>query len=227
MDLQNNVKAITLGIRFSRSFRILDISGEILDDILYSDSPFENKYETIEENSNKDKFLRAGNKDEYLRINTDDIIINTLVDNNLQSRYDWLKNKIIPYLKNNLFLKHKIKNIIRIGIVFHHEFARFKELNNVILTLTNDRIKETNNIKLSFTEKQIVPESLYRKGFSDYKNIIYTFDQKESNIVASLDFQYYNNPIIEDLRDSFIDKITADALIFLKNNYYEWIKSYV
>jgi len=44
-DLKNNIIGLTVGIRFNRSFRIPDVSGDIIDNILYSDkSPFGTKF---------------------------------------------------------------------------------------------------------------------------------------------------------------------------------------
>jgi hypothetical protein len=36
-DQKNNIIGITIGIRYSRSFRIPDVSGDIIDHILYSE----------------------------------------------------------------------------------------------------------------------------------------------------------------------------------------------
>lgn len=40
-NLKDNIIGLTLGIRYNRSFRIPDISGDMIDNILYNEkSPF-------------------------------------------------------------------------------------------------------------------------------------------------------------------------------------------
>ena len=41
-----------------------------------------------------------------------------------------------------------------------------------------------------------------------------------------LDYQYYYEPTIEDLRECFVDKILDDANNFLENNFYNWLNKY-
>ena len=55
----NTITNITIGIRYARSFRILDVAGEVIDDILYSsDSPFGVKFfPKITEDINRERIL--------------------------------------------------------------------------------------------------------------------------------------------------------------------------
>ena len=46
----------------------------------------------------------------------------------------------------------------------------------------------------------------------------------DNAILAELDYQYYYNPPIEDLRECFVDKVLADAKTFLEGSYYNWLK---
>lgn len=45
-------------------------------------------------------------------------------------------------------------------------------------------------------------------------------------IYADLDYQYYYEPAIEDLRECFTEKILEDAKSFLENNFYNWLNKY-
>ena len=66
----------------------------------------------------------------------------------------------------------------------------------------------------------------YRKGVEvTLKAQSITIKIKEA-INCSLDYQYYFDPVIEDLRECYIDRIFNDAEMFLENNYYQWLLKY-
>ncbi len=227
-NLKNNIIGITIGIRFARSFRIPDISGDIIDNILYSENtPFGTKFfPKVQENSNREKTLYNPETSEYLRINTDDLILGIEVDNNFEVKFNWLKDDVLGYFKNTLFLKYKIKNIRRVGIIFSHKISKNKKLNEAISLITDNALTDVDNISVSFSKKLAAVEALYRKGVNDYKNTIYNFNEIKEAVYSALDYQYYFEPPIEDLRDCFVEKIFDDAKNFLENNYHKWLLKY-
>lgn len=227
-NLQNNIIGITIGIRFARSFRIPDISGNIIDNILYGEkTPFGTKFfPKVQENSNREKTLYNPKTSEYLRINTDDLILGIEVDNDFQKKFDWLKSDVLNYFKETLFREYKIKNIRRVGIIFSHKISKNRKLNEAVSLITEKTLDDVDNVSISFSKKLVAMESLYRKDVSDYKNTIYNFDEMKEAIYSALDYQYYYEPAIEDLRDCFVDKIFDDAKSFLENNYYKWLSKY-
>lgn len=227
-NLQNNIIGITIGIRFARSFRIPDISGNIIDNILYSEkTPFGTKFfPKVQENSNREKTLYNPKTSEYLRINTDDLILGIEIDNDFQKKFDWLKTDVLNYFKETLFREYKIQNIRRVGIIFSHKISKNKKLNEAVSLITDKNLDDVDNISISFSKKLVATESLYRKGVNDYKNTIYNFDEMKEAIYSALDYQYYFEPAIEDLRECFTDKIFDDAKSFLENNYYKWLSKY-
>jgi hypothetical protein len=224
-NLQKNIIGITIGIRFSRSFRIPDISGDIVDNILYSEkTPFGSKFfPEVQENSDREKTLFNPKTSEYLRINTDDLILGIKIDNNFDDKFEWIKSDVLEYFKELLFKEYKIKNIVRVGIVFYHKIVKNEKMNEMILSVTDGKIEDADNISISFSKKLSAKEALYRKGVDDYKNTIYNLQEKKEYINSSLDYQYYYKPAIEDLRDCFVDNVFDDAKSFLVNNYYSWI----
>lgn len=227
-NLQNNIIGITIGIRFARSFRIPDISGNIIDNILYGEkTPFGTKFfPKVQENSNREKTLYNSTTSEYLRINTDDLILGIEIDNDFQKKFDWLKSDVLNYFKDTLFREYKIKNIRRVGIIFSHKISKNRKLNEAVSLITEKALDDVDNVSISFSKKLVATEALYRKDVSDYKNTIYNFDEMKEAIYSALDYQYYYEPAIEDLRDCFVDKIFDDAKSFLENNYYKWLSKY-
>lgn len=225
---KNNIIGITIGIRYSRSFRIPDVSGDIIDHILYSEkTPFGTDFfPNVQENSNREKTLFNRKSSEYLRINTDDLILAIEINNDFDKKFKWLKEEVIPYFANDLFKNYKIQNIKRFGIIFSHKIQKNKKLTNAVASFTNSEVIDADNISVSFSKKAATTEALFRKGVNDYKNRIYNFQEFNEAIQADLDYQYYYEPTIEDLRECFVDKILDDANNFLENNFYNWLNEY-
>lgn len=227
-DLKNNIIGITLGIKFGRSFRIPDISGDIIDNVLYSENtPFGTSFfPKVQENSSREKTLFNPKTSEYLRINTDDFILGIEVSNDFNKKFSWLKDDVLPYFQDKLFKAYEIKNIRRLGIIFSHKIGKNKKLTEAIASFTENEVSEADNIGVSFSKKAPATESLFRKGVNDYKNRIYNFQELKEAVYADLDYQYYYKPAIEDLRECFTDKILDEAKNFLENNFYKWLNKY-
>jgi len=225
---KNNIIGLTLGIKFNRSFRIPDISGDIIDDLLYSDkTPFGVKYfPQIQENSKREKTLFNPETSEYLRINTDDLILGIEINNNYKERFNWIREDVLSYFKDDLFRIHKIKNIYRLGIVFSHKLGKNTKLTKAVNSFTENEVSGADNINVSFSKKAATKEALYRKGVNDYKNQIYNFQELTDSVTADLDYQYYYEPVVEDLRECFTSEILKDADNFLEDNFYKWLNKY-
>ncbi|MDP3057460.1 MAG: hypothetical protein Q8N37_02995 [bacterium] len=226
--MKDNIIGLTVGIKYAKSFRIPDIAGDIIDNILYSDkTPFgADFFPEMQENSRREKTLYNSVTEEYLRINTDDLILGIVVNKNFEKKYAWIRDDIFNYFKNVLFKEYQLKNIKRIGIIFSHKIGKNKNLDQAVNLLTENKINDTENINISFSKKDSVVEALYRKGVSDYKNAIYNFIEIKEATLASLDYQYYYDPAPEDLRECFTEKVFDDAKSFLEKNYYSWLNNY-
>lgn len=225
-NLQQKIIGITFGIRFNRSFRIPEISGEIIDNILYSSkTPFGTKFFPRIQEMRREKILVNDETTEYLRINTDDLILGLEVKNNFEDRFDFLSDDVLNYFKDILFKNYDLKNIRRVGVVFAHKIDRDKSIDEAVKVLTKNKIDSVDNVSISFSKKSPATEALYRKDVNDYKNTIYNLTELEGAVLAELDYQYYYSPPIEDLRECFVDKILSDAKVFLQKNYYDWLKS--
>ena len=224
----NNVAGITLGIRYSRSFRIPDISGDIIDDILYhNSSPFSNDFFVrVQEQTNREKILSDTHTKNYLRINTDDLILGIEINENFEKQFKWINEDILTYFKERLFKEYQINNIHRIGIIYHHKVKKVKRLSNLVSDLTSNKIVDATNISISFSKKLPTSEALYRKNVNDYKNTIYEFFETKTSMNANLDYQYYFEPQIQDLRDCYTESIIKGSKDFLKNTYYPIISGY-
>ncbi len=226
MDFKKKVIGLTIGIRYNKSFRIPDIAGEIMDSLLYSkESPFDpDIFPAIQENSRRERTLYNPETSEYFRLNTDDLILGINIDNNFDSKISWLKDTVLKYLEDTLFPKYGIKNIKRLGIIFDQKTSRQPEINTYITTLTTNKVVDAENINLSFSKKLPTIEGQVSKGIQNYRNAIYTFAEQGDSLLARLDYQYYFDPIVEDLRECKAGAFMDEATMFLEKNYYSWLK---
>lgn len=225
---KSKITYITIGIRIKRSFRMEDIAGNMIDDILNAEgSPFSDKTFPAVESSHLQKRLFNEETGEYLRINTDDIILNVRVERNFDVKIEWIKTDVLGYLGEHLFKKFDIKNIQRFGILFSHELkSSIKLRESITQLLTEASVKKPDRIDISFSKKDTAVEGLLRSGVDDFKNKIYTLRESDEKIEASLDCQYYYTPLMEDLRDCFIDKIINDSVAYLEKDFYPWLQKY-
>lgn len=227
-SLEKNIVGLTLGIRFKKSFRIPDISGDIIDNVLYNEkTPFGTSFfPKVQENSTREKTLFNPKTSEYLRINTDDFILGIEVNNDFGKKFSWLKEEVLKYYQEELFKTHEIKNIRRLGIIFSHKIKRNKKLTQLVSSLTENEISDADSISFSFSRKGPSTEALFRKGVNDYKNSIYNFLELKEAVYTELDYQYYYEPAIEDLRECFTEKVLDSAKAFLEENFYKWLNKY-
>lgn len=225
MDITDSVVGISFGIKYARKFRILDITGDIIDDILYSkSSPFgPSMFTSVNEKSDREKIL-FGEK-EYLRVNTDDIILGFKVKDGFTNSMNWLEKDVIKYY-NQLFTKYNINNILRIGIVFHIKFDNDPKLIKSIKEFAGDLASSPKGVTLRFSEKEATTEALLRKRVKDYKNIIYTFSSDDKDLSLDLDYQYFFDPAPEDIRQFDTSKILVVAVDYLKTNVSKWIATH-
>ncbi len=226
MNLKKDITSVILGIRHSRSFRLRDEAGRIIDHILYDEeSPFgAEMFPEVRDTNLRERILYNTETDEYIRINTDDLIIKLKVEGNFDTKIKFLNDKVLPYLKEHIFRKFELVNISRIGVIFGHEVSNIEKLKAVIPLITNSKINKAQNINLTFSSKEESKESLYRKNVNDFKNYIYNFTEiKDGKFEANLDFQYYYDPSFYDLRDCDTEAFIKDAISYLDNKYYPWI----
>lgn len=229
-DFKEHITELTLGIRFNRSFRIPDIAGEIVDNILSGDkSPFSSKYflEVREGSgdSGREKIL-TNKKKEYLRINTDDVILKIKVDGNFDERFNWLRNKVFPYFENELFEAYGIKNICRIGIVFSHEIPNWQKLKKMFAPFVEDKAFEADDVNFSFSKRIPIKEALIKNNYNDYNNKIYSFRESKDICYIDLDCQHYYDPVVEALGDCKPGVVFDYAKDSLEKDFYEWLNKY-
>ncbi|MDD3003258.1 MAG: hypothetical protein PHS06_05330, partial [Candidatus Shapirobacteria bacterium] len=62
--------------------------------------------------------------------------------------------------------------------------------------------------------------------FNDYINTIYLLKDTKDFLYTELDYQYFFEPTLEDLRDCGLKNILNKSKDFLINEYYKWLIVY-
>ena len=227
-DIKKTVVGVTIGIRFMRTFRLPDMSGEIIDNILNDDnSPFDKKFfPRVNETVAKVKTLFNENG-ENLKISTDDFILSLKVDENFDEKITFLKDKVLNYF-NSIFDLFTIENIQRIGVMFYCNLPNPKKLNDTVKTITNHSVSDMQTFDLTFSQKKQTMDGILKKGVDDYINIIYTITKDKSNDLLgyNFDFQRFFSPDIMKLKDAKLDNHLDSAVKALEETYQSWIKDY-
>lgn len=227
-SLEQKITGITLGIRFSRSFRISDVSGEVIDNILRDPlSPFDTKYfPKFDEGSLREKIL-YNKKGDSIKITPDDFIFTLKIEEDFEKKYKFISNEFIPYV-TFLFNLFEIDELNRIGILYTIKLSKPKALDKIIQTLTNESLDSSHNFNLEFTRKIKTVEGRLTKGVKDYINIIYSFekDSEEKVIDFRYDYQKLYSPFLSNLKDGKLDDLLSKSRESLNVEYEKWIKNY-
>ena len=226
---RNDISQITCGIRFEKSFRIGDISGQIFDTVLHnSSSPFGTDFfPRFQELNTQDRALVNSERGYYLRITTSDIVFQYTIQENkksLDSQIEWFKKDAIKFIIDKIIHENGIKNIIRFGFMVTHVINGENLGGNVINQLSGGEIKSADQFTLRFGNKDITGDGLIKKGVDDYVNKITTIRQTgETEYDITLDYQYYFIPQMTNLKDWDEDKFFERAQISLDNRFYSMI----
>lgn len=218
------ISGITFGIKYSKSFRVSDISGEIVDNILYNKkSPFKNLYKTIGTNGFL-KILSDEQTGHQLQISQEDFILNLPITESFDKTISLLRDNLIPYIEKDLFTKFKVNNFTRIGIVYYHGISSLPNANLLVANFTENAIKECNNFELKFSKK-IVPGNSALSN-NNYINTIYNFIQSDEKFYVTLDYQLYFEPPIYNLAECNISQFIENSKKFLTESFHKWVNNY-
>lgn len=231
-----SVKILHVGFRFQKTFRLTDITGQIFDMVLQDpSSPFDTKFFTrLEEVGNHDKLLDNPSTGCFLRITSSDIIfrhafLNQEVD--FKREFDWFKDDAIPFIVDKIIGDYKIRNVMRIGIMYTNIIEAANIGGLVLSKLTSDspyNIAEADQFSLNFGKKDPTAEGFIKSGVDDYVNKITMIKQISStNYDVTLDYQYYFVPPINVLNDFNITNFVDNSYGYLTGSFYKIIQTLV
>ncbi len=227
---EDQISHLTLGIRFEKSFRISDITGQIFDVVLRdSSSPFGTEffpnYSSIGE---EDRSLFNGDRGHYLRITNSDVIFQYTIQSKdqLQKEMNWFTADATNFILDKIFKENRIRNIMRVGFVIAHLLSGESVGNRVLEKLTSGDIKTADQFTLRFGNKDTTADGLIKSGVNDYINKITTIKQiSESDFHILWDFQYYFLPPLVNLSEWDISSFYSRARASLDQKFYRMINT--
>lgn len=231
-DFNNKIDNIAIGFRFERMFKLVDMFGNIVDDILDSkNSYFDTEYfPRIQAESPFDKSLLNQDTGNYLKITPHDIVFrhsfkakdNKKGNKEFAQSFPWFKRTVENYIIPEILIKYKINNFKRIGIVYTYELQEKNYAENLIKKLTNQSLVKATDLRISVREN--VKESLLKKDINNYINKIYMVNTEEENKnIVSFDYQYYFEPLIADIRMFSTDNLINTSMESVKKTLYSWM----
>jgi hypothetical protein len=223
-EIKKRICSVIVGIRFEKSFRVSDVSGKIIDDILYSKiSPFNAEFFPSVRSNDLEKTLINDKTKDYLRIDTENIIFKKSVDKDFDKQFVWVRDVVFPFFEN-IFKNNNINNILRIGMVVE----LLLDKNSKILELAKNldsKFDGINTTRLSFSKKYPTDFGLTSEEKKDFKNAIYSFESRDAELAAVFDYQYFFEPSMDELQDCDIKNMSDKFKLFLEGDYYNTISS--
>lgn len=211
-NLNKHLLTIGYGIKFQKSYALLDKMEKIIDEILYStDSYFNpefftntqlNSLQGILHNPETENKLVIDNTNVYLEVNIFD-------DKNLENYIKKIEKEFTERTKK-ILSANGVKNIMRIGYIRKYEIED-KNISNKFTQNTIGSQKNLNDLRISFSKRYAISSSIIKKNENDYHNAITNIEKRRDSdsLEFSLDYQRYFDPAIEDLKTiSFKDLIT-------------------
>lgn len=200
MDIEKSVIQLTFGVSFNYMFKLLDMWGEIADDILYKSRYFSTDYfSNISQQYTTERSLTNLKTGNQLVISANNLVYTHNIDGNYEQEYGDFKKRVENYIVPDILSAHSLI-VRRLGIVY------VSELNsNVMSKFTSIYFKPSvQGIRdFRFSKKESTTKGLLLSDNGDFVNKIYSvgnIGEKKQGI--SYDFQLHFNPIRQDVRDT-------------------------
>ena len=225
--MHENIKNITFGIRFVRTFHLPEIAGKITDDVLRSKrSPFKEKFfEYVIRDREGGRILSHSDADgTRLIINKDDIIF-SLDTEDFEYDFKEIKNTYLPYIVDHIVLENHLSRIQRLGVIFRHVLESSSFSDSTVKTITENKIDSPNDLMIRFSKKIGTMVGQAVRGQDDYKNAIFTFEYDSKDLFIDVDYQQYFHPIKEEIRDANPYNFLDSAKSYIESQY-DWLKQY-
>lgn len=229
INLFDSLVGIVIGVRFRANFSIEDILGKIVDTILYSKNAYfdSNKFPHVKGRVT-DRVLENPTTGDYLLLNNSNLILDVFfTDIFKKSDYDFIIEKFDEEIMKGVIQKHKIVDLMRIGLVRKYIIKDEDLAKNFIDVTLNKSLKDVNDINLTFSKRIPRMSALSNVEVNDYDNVIFNVIKyaSESELYISVDYQRYFKPFVQSIDEVKYTNFIKDAFHYNEKNYFEWIKN--
>ena len=200
MDNTKHIKQLHFGVSFNTMFKILDIWGEIADDILYKNKYFSPEFFTnISTQYTTERVLFNPEMGHRLLLTSNNLVFTQTILDNYDSEYAIFKKRIVNYLVPNILSSHGLV-VRRLGMVFITELDE-RTIERFGAKYFNPAIHGIHDFR--FSRKEVSKSGLILAGNSDFVNKIFSVGNLGVGLDGiSYDFQLHFSPLREDVRDS-------------------------
>lgn len=192
-------KQITFGVAFNHMFRLLDMWGEIADDVLYKNKYFPEGYFTnISAQYTTERSLMSP-LGHQLTITANNLVYTHIIVENYEKEYEEFRKRVINYIIPEILSKRGLV-VRRLGMVY------FVELNKESISKFADKYFNPSVGGITdfrFSKKEPTSGGLALIDKSDFVNKIFTVGRLGENLQGiSYDYQLHFLPLRSDVRDS-------------------------
>lgn len=210
MDSGNIIKQLTFGVLFNHMFKLLDMWGEIADDILYKSKYFSAEYfSNISQQYTTERSLSNPKTENQLTITSNNLVYTHNIDGDYEQEYGMFKKRVENYIVPEI-LSARGLIVRRLGVVYVSvlDSETMKAFSQLYFKPTIQGISD-----FRFSKRETTKGGLLLADNQDFINKIYSVGNiGENKQGISYDFQFHFNPIRQDVRDtisSFMDMAKA------------------
>ena len=220
------LKKVVFGIRFDNHFRIEDALGEIVDDILSTDTHGPDRFQNIGYGPGVRQLFRE-DRTETISFNRNDTIYENTSAKCSVRELPSLANGFLDVVWSAVCENTDAPNINRYGCLVGFDLPNEWD---PIRTLLDTESNDHSEFDLRFSHRILVPKALATRDVNDYRNVIYELTRKTGKTAATIDFQHYYSPSLDDEKSrkenpymAFIEKATSH----FQGTGWEFLRSHV
>lgn len=222
-----DLRVLVIGLKYEKSFRLIDRMGEMFELILHdSSSPFGTSFFPGYDDHGFEEKILLGRNGTFMKICSEEIVLRYVMNSkaDIKKEMDWFINDAIAFISEQLINNYKIRDIMRIGLMFTHFMSSNNASASMISKLTDNKIQNADQFSLSFGKKDTAIAGWTKKQVDDHINMITLLKQIDGNHYdITLDYQYYFKPVLEKLGDWPINGLWKRSVDYLNKDFYGMI----
>ena len=200
------IKQLTFGVAFNHMFRLLDMWGEIADDVLYKNKYFPEGYFTnISAQYTTERSLMSPSGHQ-MTVMANNLVYTHMITNDYDKEYEEFKKRVINYIVPEILSKRELV-VRRLGMVYVVALDK-KAISEFADKYFTPSVSEITDFR--FSKKETTAGGLALADKSDFVNKIFTvgrLGEKLSGI--SYDYQLHFLPLRSDVRDCISEFLSS------------------
>jgi len=217
MNKNKQIKQLTFGVAFNHMFKLLDMWGEVADDILYKNKYFSSEYFTnISQQYTTERSLTNPSTGNQLVIASNNLVFTHNIEADFEKEYAEFRRRVEDYIVPQILSAHGLI-VRRLGMVYVSELGE-TEMKKFASLYFNSSVQGISDFR--FSKKEATNGALLFSENQDFVNKIYSVGNLGDKVQGiSYDYQLHFSPIRQDVRDTigtFMkkagDEFSADVL---------------